>query len=140
MTASPIIVTNGVACVDFREATNSELYHLGSYDGLEMAMINGKRALWAANNLVDGKVKYDGSFNDRIQIGNNVLTHIDNQSSVLNYNNALGYLLGDVNLDGKSKYDGGNNDRLMLQNIILTYPLNTNLLNNYNNMLEQIPE
>ena len=141
MTAQPIVEVNDEVCVDFTNMTDAEAYHFGAYDGLEMATLNGKKALWAGNGFHETRTKYDGSGNDRQKIGADLLQHDLNISSVLNFNLAEGYLFGDINLDGKVKYDGINNDRIWLQNIILNYPINFNgaQLNNFNLMLEQLP-
>jgi len=138
MTAVPIKVINKVAKADFSTMTDADLYHSGVYDGLEQTSLFGKKALWAGNANPDNKVKYDGSFNDRIILTAEIITSPDNLDRVLNYNDAIGYFQGDINMDGKAKYDGFLNDRILLQYIILTYPNNTGLLNNYDQVVEQI--
>ncbi len=142
MTNSPIMTVNDTVLIDFTTMALSDFYTKPGYDDLAVTTVSGKRALWAGNANIDFKSKYDGAANDRILIGNDVITHVLNSMTTLNYANTLGYYQGDLNLDGRTKYDGASNDRIILQNIILTYPLNSNDLqiNNYNNMIEQIPD
>jgi len=141
MTANPIAVANARAKMDFRIETDADCYNFGIYEGLEMAEINGKKALWAGNTNKDTKAKYDGVLNDRIVIAGNILASPLNNLTILNYANVNGYFQGDVNMDGKVKYDGVTNDRIIMQSIILTYPLNYDVLqvNNFDIMLEQLP-
>ncbi|MEM6316090.1 MAG: Ig-like domain-containing protein [Bacteroidota bacterium] len=139
MTANVLTPTMGNLVVDFTTMGDADLYHFGGYDGLEMTTMSGKRALWAGNANADNKVKYDGGANDRIKLANDVLTFPANSGFNLNYDNAIEYLQGDIDLSGKAKYDGGSNDRILIQNIVLTFPLNTLTLNNYNDLLEQLP-
>ena len=139
MTANPLTPMNGSLMVDFTTMGDADVYHFGGYDGLEMTTISGKRALWAGNANADNKVKYDGSANDRIKLANDVLTSPSNSGFNLNFDNAIDYLQGDIDMSGKAKYDGSNNDRILIQNLVLTYPLNTLILNNYNDLLEQLP-
>jgi len=139
MTASALTPMAGSLVVDFTTMGDADLYNLAGYDGLEMTTMSGKRALWAGNANGDNKVKYDGSANDRIRLANDVITHPSNSGFNLNFDNAIDYLQGDIDMDGKAKYDGGSNDRILIQNIALTYPLNTLTLNNYNDLLEQLP-
>ena len=140
MTAAPIVVTNRQATVDFTTKVASELYNQPGYDGVEMATISGRKALWGGNSNADEKVKYDGIANDRIIITNELLNHSANISQTLNFDNAIDYYQSDINLDGKTKYDGANNDRVLIQNILLTYPLNISILNNFHVFFEQVPE
>lgn len=132
---------NDTATIDFTTMALNEFYTKPGYENLAVTTESGKRALWAGNGNKDIKSKYDGAQNDRIIIGNDVLTDVLNVSLALNYTNTLGYYQGDINMDGKSKYDGSANDRIILQSIILNYPLNFNdlMINNYNNMIEQLP-
>jgi len=139
MTANPLTPMMGSLVVDFTTMGDADLYHFGGYDGLEMTTMFGKRALWAGNANADNKVKYDGSANDRIKLANDALTAPGNSGFNLNYDNAIDYLQGDIDMNGKAKYDGSANDRILIQNIVLTYPLNTLTLNNYNDLLEQLP-
>lgn len=139
MTASPVVSVAKVSAFDFSAANAARLYHTATgYDGAEQVTYGGHQALWAGNSNADGKVKYDGTTNDRIIVNANVILDPGNTSNTLNFNNAIDYYLGDVNLDGKAKYDGINNDRILLQSGVLTYPLNTAFLNNYDLMIEQV--
>jgi len=138
MTRNPMDVYNRRITIDFTTINSSDLYNHTNYDGLEQTMLFGKNALWAANVNVDGKVKYDGAFNDRIIVASDILQVLENSYMTLNYNNAIGYHLGDVNLDGKVKYDGFVNDRILIQLNVLEYLMNTAYLNNFDEMIEQI--
>jgi len=139
MTASPIATVNSIATFDFTTAAFADLYDDGTgYNGLEQIAIAGHQALWAGNANADIKVKYDGTFNDRIIIAGDVLLAFGNGSNTLNFNNAIEYYQGDINMDGKAKYDGFGNDRILLQAIVLTYTLNSSYLNNYDLLIEQI--
>ncbi len=141
MKNSPVQTVNDTATIDFTTMALNEFYAQSGYENLAVTTESGKRALWAGNGNIDVKSKYDGAQNDRIVIGNNVLTDELNLASSLNYANTLGYYLGDLNMDGRAKYDGIDNDRIILQSIILNYTLNSNnlMINNFNNMIEQLP-
>lgn len=139
MTATPISIIGKSLTADFTTMTDLNLYHKSIfYDGLEQTSLHGKNALWAGNANADNKIKYDGSFNDRIILAAEIITSPPNIDQNLNYNNAIEYHQGDINMDGKAKYDGSQNDRIILQYILHTYPNNSSYLNNYNLMIEQI--
>ncbi len=139
MTATPITAVAKVAAFDFTTASGNDLYNLDpSYNGVEQVSYLGHQALWAGNAYPDNKCKYDGAANDRIIINGDVIFHPLNTSNTLNFNNAVGYYQGDINLDGKAKYDGIGNDRILMQSTILTYPLNSSFLNNYDLLIEQV--
>ena len=140
MTAIPVPAAtfNSSTVVDFTTMTKSDLWHnpaTPQYDSLETAVLSdGKRALWAGNSNVDGKVKYQGSSNDRTTIQSDVLAFGTN----INFDNGYGYFKGDVNMDSKSKYQGSGNDRTLMQSIVLGYLLNT-LNVNFDLFLQQLP-
>ncbi len=140
MMANPIAL-NGIAqTIDFTTASSASLYNAAGYDGVEMATVNGKRALWAGNCNADNKVKYDGSSNDKSNVLTGSITNVVNTSTIFNFNGAYGYVLGDINMDGKVKYDGSSNEKSTLLGIVLSYPLNAATpLFNYNFFLEQLP-
>uniref|UniRef100_UPI000476519A hypothetical protein n=1 Tax=Lewinella cohaerens TaxID=70995 RepID=UPI000476519A len=142
MTAAPLTVdVNLEVLIDFTSAADADVYNTTGYDGVEMAGSVGEKSLWAGNANLDGKVKYDGGFNDRQTIFAQVITFPGNTDDELNYNNAFGYFSGDINMDGKVKYDGGGNDRVIIQGIVqILYPLNTDDSLNYDNLLEQLPQ
>jgi len=142
MKNTPVLTVNDTATIDFTTLPLSDFYTQPGFENLAVTTESGFRALWAGNANIDIRSKYDGSRNDRIVVGNNVLTDRINTTFNLNFANAFGYLQGDVNMDGRAKYDASDNDRIILQNIILMYPLNFNDLqiNNYNNMMEQLPD
>jgi len=141
MKNSPVPTISDTAAIDFTTMALNEFYTQPGYENLAVTTESGKRVLWAGNGNKDIKPKYDGAENDRIIVGNNVLTDVLNTQLTLNHSNTFGYHQGDINMDGQVKYDGLDNDRILLQSIILFYPLNFNnlMINNYNNMLEQLP-
>lgn len=146
MTAHTVTAIDREILVDFTTMNNSDLWnHLG-YNGYEMiTLADGRKALWAGNAKADAKVKYDGSANDRNQILVDMSTYYSQHIEPsflfpLNYDFAIGYFMGDINMDGKVKYDGTNNDRVVIQAIVVgLYGLNTEYSNNFNNLIEQIP-
>jgi hypothetical protein len=89
----------------------------------------------------DTKVKYQGTFSDNNGILAQVLAHPGNSTGNYNYNNALGYFMGDVNMDGKVKYQGPTNDPVhIFVNVVGLYTtLNTAGLYNYDLFIEQLP-
>ncbi|XZF14009.1 hypothetical protein ACTHGU_19695 [Chitinophagaceae bacterium MMS25-I14] len=140
MTATPVIISGNGATVDFTTLSDAAVYNSSAqYDGLEMAVINGVKALWAGNVNADSKTKLDGASNDQMMLQQNVLNYPGNTGQTLNYDLAHGYFYGDVNMDGKVKHDGTGNDRALIQSAVLLYPLNTSGISNFNIMLEQIP-
>ncbi len=116
MTAASVPLTGSATVVDL-SANGTATF------GTEATKaIDGLRALWAGNVLVDGKLQYTGDGNDRDPI----LTAIG--GSVPTITSAVGYHQSDVNLDGVVKYVGDANDRdPILQNIGGTVPTNTRL-------------
>ena len=139
MTAMPVPVEKQHLRIDFTTLSDKDLYHKQGYDGVEMAVVNHRRALWVGNANGDNKVKYDSGGADRGMLANNVALHDENPTQILNFGQAFGYYLGDANMDGVVKYDGALNDRIIIQSTVILYPLNEFKLNNYNDMLEQLP-
>ncbi|MFN3850360.1 MAG: hypothetical protein ACK4NY_13075 [Spirosomataceae bacterium] len=137
MTSVNVVFNGGTTTLDFTTMSNLDLFNLAGYDGQEMVQMGSRKALWVGDTNLDGKVKYNGSGTDGLQISSEVLGHSGNTSGSYNYNNAFGYYRGDVNMDGKTKYSGATNDRILIQQTILGFPLNTSQLNNYNNLVEQ---
>ncbi|SOE20527.1 hypothetical protein SAMN06298216_1016 [Spirosomataceae bacterium TFI 002] len=144
MTAATKTLTSTGTTVDFTTMTDVDLYHkaigINDYTNLEMATMNGKRALWAGNTNGDAKVKYEGPANDRIPVFVEILGFINNANDSYNYNDAFGYYFGDVNMDGKVKYEGPLNDNVYIFSGTQNYQLAQPTRNyNYNDMVEQLP-
>ncbi|MCB0611144.1 MAG: hypothetical protein KDD12_25705 [Lewinella sp.] len=141
MTAQPVSPVAGSVTLDFTQMTSDQLFNNPGFDGLETTAMSSKRALWAGNANADGKVKYDGSGNDRVKVLSDVIQFAGNTESAFNYDLAFGYFQGDINMDGKVKYDGSGNDRVLIQAIVVVlYPPNQiTQFFNYDLMLEQLP-
>ncbi len=100
----------------------------GSYAG---RIANGKRTLWSGDYNEDGKVIYQGPFNDVFHLFSRVLAEPNNEEILANYI-VIGYELADFNLDGRVIYQGPSNDKApLLYNSILSHPANSSLLANY---------
>jgi len=125
--------------IDFTTMNHSDFFSNAGYETLAVAEVSGLKALWAGNVLEDNRIKYDGSAADRLALLQDVISHPENTSQVLNFP-AAGYYPGDVNMDGTAKYDGPSNERILIQAFILGYPNNVQSLNNYSAFDEQIPE
>jgi uncharacterized repeat protein (TIGR01451 family) len=94
-------------------------------------MFNGKRMMWGGDFNEDGKVIYQGPFNDVFFLFSRVLADPKNTENLANYI-VPGYELNDFNLDGKVIYQGPNNDRApLLYHTVLSHPDNTALLANF---------
>ena len=92
---------------------------------------NGRRALWPGDFNGDGKVIYQGPFNDVFFLFSRVLADPANGNMLANFI-IQSYDPSDLNLDGKVIYQGPNNDRAtLLYNSILVHPGNTSLLANF---------
>jgi hypothetical protein len=92
---------------------------------------NGKRTQWSGDYNGDGKVIYQGPFNDIFHLFSRVLSDSSNEEILANYI-VLGYEQHDFNLDGRVIYQGPSNDKApLLYNSILSHPANTSLLANY---------
>jgi len=105
MTADAVALSNSPAVVDLRNTST------GTYGTEALKSIGAVAALWAGNVIVDGSLKYTGTFNDRdpilTRIGGNVATNV-----------VSGYYPEDANLDGDVKYTNAGNDRdIILVNI-----------------------
>jgi len=85
MTAKEVLPLNSIATVDFTSMPLADYFTHPGYDTLAVTTMQGKRALWAGNTNKDAKTKYDGSVNDRIAIGFDILTDGLNNPSILNY-------------------------------------------------------
>lgn len=144
MVARPSLFNNDSTKVDFTTLELTSVYNRPgtiNYEGVEMVVIQGKNALWAANANANNKVKYQGVGNDNAAILTQVLTFPGNTAGFYNYNLAFGYFSGDVNMDGKVKYQGAANDsaHIFTNAIGLYNTLNTLGLYNYDLFLEQLP-
>jgi glycosidase len=133
MTASPIVLGNGLNTTDF---TSAVTYGLNG----QRQLASGAYALWSGNGNNDNKIKYQGDSND----SNVTLSHVlsspgNNPGFSFNYDLAFGYLLGDYNMDGKAKYQGDSNDINVVLSSVLSYPGNLGFAYNYDLLIEQIP-
>lgn len=91
----------------------------------------GKRALWGGDFNSDGRIIYQGPYNDIFNLFTKVVGYEDNTTNLANFI-VPGYELQDFNLDGKVIYQGPLNDRgAMLFGSILSNPGNGSLLANY---------
>jgi len=99
MTNTGVALSSTPVLVDFT------LPALTTYGTNARKSIGPRMALWAGNTLVDNKLRYTGSTNDRdvilVRIGGLVATNV-----ILNV-----YNKEDTNLDTKVKYTGAENDR-----------------------------
>ena len=112
-TAAAVSLSENTAAVDFTDAAT------GTWGvNAQKDLGGGKSGMWAGDVNQDGKVRYNGSNNDKVNIllavglstPNNVLT---------------GYYTTDVNMDSKARYNGSNNDKIqVLLNIGLSTPNN----------------
>ena len=146
MTATPVLIDHTTTLIDFTTMSDVAVYNLPGavdYDGAEMALINGAKALWAGDTNADGKLKYQGPGTDNTPVLVDVLTIPGNGIPIYNFDDLQGaYYDGDINMDGRVKYQGpGNDPSFLFLNIILlhNYGLNTADLYNYDLFLEQIP-
>jgi hypothetical protein len=139
MTAAPVSLSGVGTVVDFTTASESAVFNLPGYAGAEMVTVSGLRALWAGDANRNGMVKYLGSNNDPEAILATVLSY-PGSGSLQNFDDARGYLSGDINMDGKAKYAGSppvDTDFIFLN--VMGYPLNISYLFDYSLMVEQIP-
>ncbi|MBI5916144.1 MAG: Ig-like domain-containing protein [Bacteroidetes bacterium] len=92
---------------------------------------NGKRAMWGGDFNEDGRIIYQGPYNDVFHLFSRVLADEGNNTNLANFI-VPGYALQDFNLDGMVIYQGPNNDRApLLYHSILAHGGNAALLANY---------
>ncbi len=92
---------------------------------------NGMRTLWPGDFNGDGKVVYQGPFNDVFYLFSRVIADSTNSNQLANFI-IEGYDSHDLNMDGKVIYQGPQNDRsTLLYHAILGHPSNTSLLANF---------
>ena len=116
MIAAPVALTGTATTIDLTANGTT------TYGSEATKAVDGLRALWAGNVLIDTKLQYTGDGNDRDPI----LSAIG--GSVPTITSAVGYHQSDANMDGVVKYVGDGNDRdPILQNIGGTVPTNTRL-------------
>jgi hypothetical protein len=113
MTAMPMSLSSSPVAVDL--TSSGTIVH-----GIQARKsLGGMQVLWAGNAVLDGRIKYTGTGNDRDVI----LSAI---GGVVPTSTVTGYLSCDVTMDGKVKYTGTGNDRdPILQNIGGVVPTNT---------------
>ena len=119
MTAAPIALSPTPTPIDFRSPSTALYVRPAPNTDLPVKSIGTQRLLWAGNAVMDDRVKYSGSNNDRdfilMAIGGIAPTAILPGQ----------YRTEDVNLDGMVKYTGTNNDRdVILQTIGGVVPTN----------------
>ncbi|GEM_PF-3977829 len=91
----------------------------------------GKRTFWGGDFNGDGKLIYQGPYNDVFFLFSRVVGDVNNATNLANFI-VPGYEAQDFNLDGKVIYQGPNNDRsALLLHSILSHTGNTSLLANY---------
>ncbi|MEZ4953743.1 MAG: Ig-like domain-containing protein [Saprospiraceae bacterium] len=89
------------------------------------------RSMWGGDFNEDGKVVYQGPYNDIFFLFSRTLSDVNNVDHLANFI-VYDYDLHDFNLDGKVIYQGPNNDRAMLlYNSVLAHPGNKNFLANF---------
>jgi hypothetical protein len=127
MTDTPVFLSSeNPAMVDFTNVATP--VRGGSVAG---RFFSGKRAMWAGDFNEDGKVVYQGPFNDVFYLFSRVLADPGNTQNLANFI-INGYELQDLNLDGKVIYQGPNNDRAtLLYHTVLVHPSNAALLANF---------
>jgi hypothetical protein len=87
--------------------------------------------MWGGDYNGDGKVIYQGPYNDIFFLFSRVLSDQSNSENLANYI-VPGYEMHDFNLDGKVIYQGPNNDRAsLLYNSVLAHPNNPGNLANF---------
>ncbi len=92
---------------------------------------NGKRTMWAGDFNGDGKIIYQGPYNDVFNLFTRVLAEPANTQNLANFI-IEGYELQDLNLDGRVIYQGPGNDRAtLLYHTILSHPSNGSMLANF---------
>lgn len=115
MTAGTVSLGNGAASVDFTSGG------MPTYGTEARKFVEGNWVLWSGNALVDGKLAYTGSGNDRDVII--LLLGGVNPTITL-----AGYHKEDVTMDGVVKYTGADNDRdPILVNVGSSQPTNIRL-------------
>ncbi len=127
MTNTPVFLTiSDPPMVDF---TNVNLPIRGGNNAGKTN--NGKRTLWGGDFNGDGRIIYQGPYNDVFSLFTRVVGDGNNAMNLANFI-VPGYELQDFNLDGKVIYQGPLNDRgAMLFGSILSNPGNTAMLSNY---------
>ena len=93
--------------------------------------LGGVRKMWAGDFNSDGRVIYQGPYNDVFFLFSRVLSDYENINHLANFI-VYGYNQEDFNLDGRSIYQGPGNDRAMiLYHTVLSHPGNLGFLANY---------
>ncbi|MEZ4930707.1 MAG: hypothetical protein R2788_01075 [Saprospiraceae bacterium] len=127
MTHAPIFLSSyAPPVIDFTDPT---LDLFNGANGSQYA--KGKRQMWAGDFNSDGKVIYQGPYNDVFALFSKVITDLYNTDNLANFI-ATGYNQEDYNLDGRTIYQGPGNDRApMLYHTVLAHGGNGDLLANY---------
>jgi len=138
-TGQPILLTSTPNLVDFTNINLPLFSRTSTFAGVEMAVVNGSRALWLGNTNGDDRTVFSGQATDK----NNVFNAIDQapanflkgQSFVLN-----GYNVSDVDLNGQSIFAGQNNDIDPIFNVVDSHPRNLTFRLQSFNIIEQVPD
>ncbi|HFA48393.1 MAG TPA: hypothetical protein ENJ95_05170 [Bacteroidetes bacterium] len=128
MTAEAMDLSPIVSTVDFTDPATPTY---GEYGQVE---INGVNYLWGGDFNANGRVVYQGPYNDINYLFADIVNDQveQGQDEILANWITLGYERSDINLDGQVIYQGPSNDRaLMLFNTTLSHPLNTGNIANF---------
>ena len=151
MSATPVSMQQLTSLYDFTDINTPTFDHGTSlnngYDytglGQNKTQLLGYQCLWAGDANNNGKVNHKSVENDANIIYNDIFGYpIDVENGVYSYNanfdNALGYNPGDINLDSKSKFVNPNDDTNILKYSLHSYPLNTAYTNYFDLFDEQL--
>ncbi len=128
MTDTPVFLS--VIDPPFVDFTNIDMPIRGG-NGAGRVNSYGKRTLWGGDYNGDGKIIYQGPYNDVFNLFSRVVGDVNNSTNLANFI-VPGYEMQDFNLDGKVIYQGPNNDRShLLIHSILAHAGNGSLLANY---------
>jgi hypothetical protein len=127
MTDVPLFLsTENVPVVDFADPSQ-EIFG-GDVGARE---VGAKRQMWAGDLDGDGKVIFQGPYNDVFALFSRILIEEENEDHLANFI-IDGYEMEDINMDGLVIYQGPGNDRApLLQNTTLAHPQNTLFLANF---------
>ncbi|HEV7349825.1 Ig-like domain-containing protein [Telluribacter sp.] len=139
MTAAALPLTSTSTLIDFRKPATATYVKVPSnpIHQPQVEVVQG-RALWAGNAQHDHEIGYQGTANDVVRIGNQIMGAPANQLQLPFYR-LTGYYDADINLNGEVIYQGHQNDiEFIYQNIIKNHPGNVLLENNFM-IQEQLP-
>ncbi len=132
VTANTHLLSPSVTTIDFTDPATEV------YEDDAMSNTNGKMALWAGDLNGDGKIIYQGPWNDILTLFQNVVLSENNEDVLANYI-VDGYNISDFNMDGYVIYQGPRNDKAkLLIHSILSAPENILGLANFV-IIERLP-